>query len=135
MKALNQFRESVFWAGLAAIAVLMASSLLSTPVQAQTSGQHGKDLFVKRCGGCHALDRDKEGPRLGGVYGRAAGSVRSFEYSAGLQKSKIMWTDEKLDKWLTDPERLVPDNDMAFHIDSADERREIISYLKQTSGK
>jgi cytochrome c2 len=30
----------------------------------------GKEIFEKRCGGCHSLDRDKEGPRLRGVYGR-----------------------------------------------------------------
>lgn len=113
----------------------MASSLLSTSGQAQSTGKHGKELFEKRCGGCHALDRDKEGPRLGGVYGRMAASVVSFEYSAGLQKSKIKWTDETLDKWLTDPEKLVPDNDMTFHVESSDERREIISYLKQNAGK
>ena len=28
----------------------------------------GRDLFAKRCSGCHALDSDKEGPRLGGVF-------------------------------------------------------------------
>lgn len=113
----------------------MASSILSTSGQAQTTGKHGKELFEKRCGGCHALDRDKEGPRLGGVYGRPAAAVTSFDYSAGLQKSKIKWTDDTLDKWLTDPEKLVPDNDMTFQVESAYERREIISYLKQNSGK
>ncbi len=35
----------------------------------------GKELFEKRCGGCHALDLDKEGPRLRGVYGRKADTV------------------------------------------------------------
>ena len=95
----------------------------------------GKALFEKRCGGCHALDRDKEGPRLRGVYGRTAGSVDSFQYSDALKKSRIKWTEETLDKWLTDTEKLVPDNDMTFHVDKADERSEIIAYLKQNSGK
>src|ERR1700756_4669378 len=72
----------------------------------------GKQTFEKRCGGCHALDRDKEGPHLEGVYGRAAGSVASFQYSPALQKSKITWTSETLDQWLTDPDKLVPNNDM-----------------------
>lgn len=132
---LRKNKSHILWAGLGAIAVLMASSLLSTSGQAQSTEKQGKELFEKRCGGCHALDRDKEGPRLGGVYGRAAASIASFQYSAGLQKSKITWTDETLDKWLTDPEKLVPDNDMTFHVESSDERRAIISYLKQSSGK
>ena len=93
----------------------------------------GKALFEKRCGGCHALDRDKEGPRLGGVYGRTAGTVESFQYSEALKKSKIKWTEETLDKWLTDTEKLVADNDMTFHVESPDERSEIIAYLKASS--
>ena len=93
----------------------------------------GKSLFEKRCGGCHALDRDKEGPRLGGVYGRAAGSVESFQYSEALKKSGLKWTAENLNKWLTDTERLVPSNDMSFRVENPDERREIIAYLKATA--
>ena len=102
------------------------------------SGAHDQDrkaLFEKRCGGCHALDRDKEGPRLGGVYGRAAGRVDSFQYSDALKKTRIVWSDTTLDSWLTDTEKLVPNNDMTYHVEKPDERREIIAYLRQTSGK
>ena len=130
----NHIQAKFCWAAIGAMAIVVVGSTLSISGQAQTTGKHGRELFDKRCGGCHALDRDKEGPRLGGVYGRAAGTVASFQYSGPLQKSKITWTDETLDKWLTDPEKLVPDSDMAFHVDSVDERREIISFLK-SSGK
>jgi cytochrome c len=115
------------WAVLGSIAALMTALI----GQAQNPANRGKELFEKRCGGCHAQDRDKEGPRLGGVYRRPAASVASFRYSDALQKSKIVWTEATLDKWLTDPEKLVPDSDMNFHVESPDERREIISYLKQ----
>ena len=95
----------------------------------------GQELFGKRCGGCHALDRDKEGPRLAGVYGRAAGSVGSFQYSEALKKSGIKWQDQSLDQWLSDTEKLVPGNDMAFRVVNADERRDIVAFLKQTAAK
>jgi len=132
---LDQRKLDIFRSGLAITAVVAASSILSTAGQAQVTEKHSQELFEKRCGGCHALDRDKEGPRLGGVYGRTAASVTSFQYSSALQKSKITWTSQTLDKWLTDPEKLAPDNDMAFHVESSDERLEIISYLKRHSGK
>lgn len=119
---------------LAGFVLLVAGSSLSVSAGAQ-AGLDGKALFEKRCGGCHALDRDKEGPRLGGVYGRTAGSLDSFQYSDALKNSKIKWAEETLDKWLTDTEKLVPNNDMAFHVEKADERSEIIAYLKQTSGQ
>jgi cytochrome c len=132
---LRQFKSSVMCASLGTFAAIVAVSILSVSGQAQTAGKHGKELFDKRCGGCHAMDRDKEGPRLAGVYGRAAASVASFDYSAALKNSHITWTSETLEKWLADPEKLVPDNDMPFHVQSADERREIIAFLKQDAGK
>ena len=113
---------------------LLAGLTLSETGRAQSPASP-KDLFEKRCGGCHALDRDKEGPRLRGVYGRPAGSMDSFQYSDALKKSRIVWTDETLDRWLTDTEKLVPNNDMTFHVEKVDERREIIAYLKLNSGK
>jgi cytochrome c len=121
-------------ATLAGFAFLVAGSSHSLLGQGQAPA-NGKELFERRCGGCHALDRDKEGPRLRGVYGRVAGSVDSFEYSDALKKSKILWNDESLEKWLADPEQLVPNNNMAFHLDKAAERLDIIAYLKNSPGR
>jgi len=133
MSISQRLKSYLCWTG-AALAVLFAGTVLTSPGQAQVAAK-GKDTFDKRCAGCHAMDRDKEGPRLGGVYGRPAASIATFQYSPALQKSKIKWTDETLEKWLTDPEKLVPDNDMAFHVESAEERRAIIGYLKQLAAK
>ena len=118
---------------LSALALLVAGAAVFPSGAAQQPD--GKALFEKRCGGCHALDRDKEGPRLGGVYGRKAGAVNSFQYSDALKNSKVVWSDDTLDRWLTDTEKLVPGNDMSFHVQSAQERESIIAYLKVTSGK
>lgn len=118
---------------MTALLIVIAGFLFTISAWAQTP-LDGKALFEKRCGGCHALDREKEGPRLRGVYGRAAGSVESFQYSDALKKSGIRWTEDNLDKWLADTERLVPNNDMSFHVEKVDERRAIIAYLKN-SGK
>ncbi|HJX00360.1 MAG TPA: c-type cytochrome, partial [Terriglobales bacterium] len=87
------------------------------------------------CGGCHSLDNDKEGPRLRGVYGRKAGTVSTFKYSDALGKTAVTWDDISLDKWLTDPDKFIPDADMAFHLEKADERTDVVAYLKQISGK
>ncbi len=93
----------------------------------------GKDLFQRRCGGCHSTDRPKEGPRLGGVYGRKAGSTQDFRYSDALKGAKFTWNDDLLDRWLTDTEAVVPENDMSFRVPNGDERRDIIAYLKSLS--
>jgi cytochrome c len=64
-----------------------------------------------------------------------AGSVDSFQYSEALKKSKITSNDETLDQWLTDTEKLVPGNDMTFHVEKGEERADIIAYLKQVPDK
>jgi cytochrome c len=95
---------------------------------------HGKAVFQKRCTGCHALDADREGPRLSGVYGRKAGSIAGFAYSKGLKNSGITWTDATLEKWLSDPDMMIADNNMSFSVPRAEERRDLIAFLRQLIG-
>jgi cytochrome c len=97
--------------------------------------QRGKELFEKRCGGCHSLDKDKEGPRLGNVFGRKAGTIATFKYSDSLKSAQVVWNAASLDKWLIDTDSVVQDNDMDFHVPKADERADIIQFLRVSSGK
>lgn len=99
------------------------------------NAERGKQLFEKRCTGCHSLDINKEGPRLRGVYGRKAGAVSDFTYSDELKGSQIMWDDQSLDRWLINPEALVSNSDMAFHVSDPQERADIIQFLRLSSGK
>lgn len=121
-------------AGFAGFALLLLSSSLSLLGKPQEPTD-GKELFEKRCGGCHSLDKNKEGPRLADVYGRASASVDGFQYSDALKKLNITWDEDSLDRWLTDPEKVAPNNDMSFHVEKAEERRAIIAFLKQSAGK
>jgi len=90
----------------------------------------GKGVFQRRCTGCHALEADREGPRLAGVYGRRAGSVAGFAYSNGLKNLGLTWSDATLEKWLSDPDMVVPDTNMSFSVPKAEERRDLIAYFK-----
>jgi cytochrome c len=113
------------------LAPCLGLALAITPLFLAAQSKSGKELFAARCAGCHAMDQDKEGPRLAGVYGRRAASVSSFRYSNALAKSKLVWEEETLDRWLSEPDKLVPDNDMDFRVENAEERRKIIEFLKQ----
>jgi cytochrome c len=95
-----------------------------------TPEERGKDLFVRRCSGCHDPDLNKEGPRLRGVYGHKAASVPGFAYSDALKKASIHWDDVSLDRWLSDPDSMAPDTDMGFRLTDAEERKAVIAYLK-----
>jgi cytochrome c len=118
-----------------AIAMAAGVALLATlaPVRAAKGDTvDGRAVFEKRCAGCHSLDHEKEGPRLAGVVGRKAGAVSTFTYSDAVRKSAVVWTEAALDKWLTDPETVIPDNDMAFRLGNPAERAAIIAFLKET---
>jgi len=90
----------------------------------------GKAVFEKRCTGCHAMEADRKGPHLAGVFGRKAGSVAGFTYSAGLKNLGVTWNDATLEKWLSDPDMVVKDNNMSFSVPKAEERRDLIAFLK-----
>ena len=117
---------------LVALALMAVSTILPSEGEVQ-AGQDGQALFQSRCSGCHALDADHEGPRLRGVVGRAAGTVKTFQYSEALRNAKFTWDDAKLDQWLTDPDSVVPDNDMSFRLPKTEECTAIISYLRSLS--
>jgi cytochrome c len=122
------------------IVIVIATPQSSRAAQASESGgqgdaQYGKRLFDKRCGGCHSLDHDQTGPRLRTVYGRKAGSISTFRYSTALRSAKITWDDVLLDKWLSDPDSLIPENEMDFSVPKSEERAAIIRFLRLSSGQ
>jgi len=119
--------------GIAVGLLLLASVIFPRISRAAEATDQGRQLFEKRCTGCHSLDRNKEGPMLGNVYGRQAGTAVGFNYSAALKASRFTWDEQRLDKWLTDTQSLVEDNNMDFHVAKAEERTEIIRYLKAIS--
>lgn len=94
---------------------------------AQASGQ---EVFDQRCSGCHGVDQAREGPPLRGVFGREAGKVGGFGYSKGLKAAKFRWDKATLDKWLRDPESVIPDTDMSFSLSDDNDRAKVVEYLK-----
>lgn len=94
----------------------------------------GATVFEKRCTGCHALDQNREGPRLRGVFGRTSGEIPDYDYSPALKKAGIVWNESSLEQWLTDTDKLVPGNNMDFQVVNPQERRDLISYFKRSSG-
>jgi cytochrome c len=124
-------RVPVVVTGCVVLWVALVSFLALPRLAKAQNSDHGKELFEKRCSGCHALDKDKEGPRLRGVYGRMSGAVTSFQYSEALKTARVTWDATSIDKWLADPEKLVPNSDMAFQLVRVEERTDIIAYLKQ----
>jgi cytochrome c oxidase assembly protein subunit 11 len=93
----------------------------------------GRDLFNEQCAACHALDANKYGPKLGGVFGRRAGSVPGYDYSAALRQAGLTWSADSLNRWLAGPQQFIPGVKMPVRVPDPIARRDIVAYLQQES--
>ena len=94
---------------------------------------HGEQLFGERCAACHAVDSNKTGPMLGGVFGRKAGSAAGYHYSDALRSAAFVWSKDSLDQWLADPKKFVPGARMPVRVLDAPSRRDLVAYLQKVS--
>jgi len=93
----------------------------------------GSDVFRSECAECHSTrqGRNKKGPSLFGIVGRAAGSLPDYNYSDALRRAHWTWTAEKLRSYLSQPARQAnPGTKMKYDgLDDAKDIDDLISYL------
>ena len=119
-----------------AAAVMLAGAIWATFAETAWAGgltgdaARGETLY-EACQDCHSLDKNDVGPRHRGVFGRKAASLPDYDYSDALKSANIVWNEETLDKWLTDPQAVAPGAKMFFHLDNPQDRADVIAYLKE----
>lgn len=111
---------------ITAVALLVS---LHASALAAGDAARGEEIYTTRCGGCHSVEENRIGPRHQGVVGRRAGSLKDFEYSPALRRSKIVWTPATLHQWLANPEGFIPGQRMAYRLSDASAREDVIAYL------
>ena len=115
-----------------ALAVVLAVSH-ATVSFASGDAAHGATIYHE-CMICHSLDKNGIGPRHRDVFGRKAGSIPDYAYSAALKASNIVWNETTLDQWLTNPQTVVPGTKMMFSVGNAQDRADVIAFLKEKAG-
>jgi cytochrome c len=119
-----------------AIVALVTFASLSSALADPGDASRGQQDF-RACAPCHSLepDRNLTGPSLANLWGRKAGGLSSFDrYSDALKSSGIIWDDRALEGWLTDPQRMVPDNEMPFEgINDSRVREDLLAFLKDAT--
>ncbi|HLT00566.1 MAG TPA: c-type cytochrome [Geminicoccaceae bacterium] len=100
----------------------------------------GAELF-RKCVACHTVTPDgghRAGPTLYRLFGRTAGGLADYPYSAALEQSDLVWTEATVARLFEiGPENLVPGSKMPLQrMPSAADRAALVAYLKRitTSG-
>jgi len=112
----------------------VACLALNGPAQAQDAAITAK--FWATCGACHEFDTTgghSKGPNLWSLMGKTLGTIERFgTYSPAMKAaaaSRIVWSPETLDRWLQNPQAMVPGNQMEFYVESAAERADIVAII------
>jgi cytochrome c len=115
------------------IAVNLAT-FMSAAGAAQENGGSGQLTFNNHCRTCHSTkpDDNRLGPSLSGVFGRKAASAQGYSYSDAMKNAGLTWDEGTLDKFIADPEAVVPGNGMKpfTGISNQHERALIINFLR-----
>lgn len=113
--------------------LLMMLAALAAPPQTRDPGERA----FQRCGGCHSLrpdDSSSTAPGLHGVFGRRAAAAEDFAYSPAMREAGrrgLTWDADTLERFLADPEAVVPGTAMPFQGGPAAERAAVIDYLRR----
>jgi cytochrome c len=123
------------------VVVLLAAcvGLLSfTAAMRAAPTEDGKVEFNNFCRTCHSLkpDDNRLGPSLHGVVGSKAGHSSGYGYSQSLRQSGVTWDEATLERWIGNPDAVIPSNNMKPYsgIPDAAVRKRIVDFLKRNSG-
>ena len=131
--------------GALALGILIIGGM-SAGAQVPQGGDaaQGKHFFQANCALCHSDSTAqgnagvaKEGPTLVGILGRPAASDPNFTYTDAMRHSGLTWDAPTLDKFLTNPQGMVPQTTMPIAVAKAEDRQNVIAYLatlKMTAG-
>jgi len=116
-------------------AAVVLAIIATSPALAEGDAAAGEKVY-KKCKTCHSLEagKNKLGPNLAGIFGRQAGSVEGYKYSAAMASSGIVWDEATLDAFLAKPKDVVPKTKMAFAgLKKEVQRQDLIAYLKEAA--
>jgi len=95
---------------------------------------NGEKIF-KKCAACHSINKggkNKIGPALYNVVGRAVGGVNDYKYSKALASYGKEWTFEELNGFLTKPSSYLKGTKMSYAgLRKEKDRASVIMYLNQ----
>jgi cytochrome c len=117
------------------IAYVLSSPSALPQASQGTEGVSGQQAFNNACRTCHIVREgdNRLGPNLHKIVGRKAGSLPDYAFSSAMKEAGFVWDEEKLDRFMANPDEVVPGNSMKPYggLPSSDDRKKIIAFLAQ----
>jgi cytochrome c len=107
--------------------------MVATPDAASQGVNAGQLLFNNACRTCHTVKEgdNRLGPNLYKIVGRKAGSLPNYGYSSAMRSADFVWNKDKLDRFIENPDAVVPGNNMKPYDGLAPaDRAKVISFLE-----
>ena len=118
-------------------AAMLALIAVLAPISANAADVGAGQAIFARCKICHTVEgggKNGVGPNLHGIFGRKAGSLEGFAYSEAMKTSGIVWNDDTLRQYLSNPKDFIPGNKMAFPgIRDENELSNLLAYLHEAA--
>ncbi|GAC1342546.1 MAG: cytochrome c family protein [Acetobacteraceae bacterium] len=112
---------------------LLTVLLMAAPASAQDAAAGEKAFLV--CRACHQIGptaKSGVGPSLNGIVGRTAGTYPGFAYSPANKNSGLVWDQATLEKYLPNPQALIPGTKMSFAgLKDPQKVKDVIAFLGQ----
>ena len=123
------------------VAVPLALVLALSPMAASAQDAAAGQRVFNQCRACHTVEqggRNGVGPNLHGLFGRKAGSIENFRYSASMREKAaggLTWTEETLRAYIANPKAVVPAGSMSYvGLRNEQQMNDLIAYLRQAAG-
>ena len=120
---------------LSGMACMLASPSALPQASQGTEDGAGQQAFNNACRTCHMVKEgdNRLGPNLHKIVGRKAGSLPGYGFSSAMKEAGFVWDEEKLDRFIANPDEVVPGNSMKPYggLSSSDDRKKIIAFLAQ----
>jgi cytochrome c len=126
--------------GVASVCLmLLYATAPATAAEDGGDAKSGELAFNNNCRTCHSTKPgdNRLGPSLAHVVGAKSGSQPGYaNYSQAMKTAGITWDEQTLDRFITNPETVVPNNNMKPFKGVPDPavRKAIIAHLKSGSG-
>lgn len=122
---------------LAGLSLSVAMAATAASAQETAGDPAAGERVYRQCAACHSIEpgQNRAGPHLFGIVGQNAGSVEGFRYSQAMRDADIVWNEENLTAYVTDPRGFLPGTTMRVALRDPDDAADLVAYLRTLSSE